>query len=282
MEIDSALKLENIKEDDLNKITDVYIVSWKLNYNINKIYLLINLKKIFLRDVSISEYILCLSNLSDIAFIKCEINKQVLNNFDKFKKLTKLCLVGCKIDKIPDCIYKNNQLRELTLNQNNISRISSKIKYLVNLREFYLSGNKNLKNLPTEINFLHKLKILHLPYTCLKFNIGGLFNLSKLSIEERHSVPEYFIYKSKMLIISEIKIDIPNNITHLNYLPKNCTLSNASINLNFLKIDNYNKPYQLPIGLKELYIENTPKNIFTLKVPFGCVVYDSKNKIILD
>lgn len=80
----------------------------------------------------------------------------------------------------------------LNLSYNKFSHLPSDIKYLVNLREFYVKDNQ-LKYIPEEIQYLQNLQILDVSKNRLKKltpSLGKLKNLRKLNITANEELNE--------------------------------------------------------------------------------------------
>lgn len=83
-------------------------------------------------------------------------------------------------------------LKVLNLSCNKFSHLPSDIKYLVNLREFYVRDNQ-LKYIPEEIQYLQNLQILDVSKNRLKKltpSLGKLKNLRKLNITANEELNE--------------------------------------------------------------------------------------------
>lgn len=182
-------------------------------------------------------------------------------------------------NEIPEKIFEFINLEKLILSAVGLNNISPDIKKLKKLKSLILTGNKKLINLPIEINFLENLEELFLPSSCIKYNIGGLYNLQSLHYDE-HPTPGkkfsiYNIYENKMLVNnSDYQGTIPDYITHINcYRSLDSQLDNLPICLEFFRTVLIDKQINFPITLKELH---TYISYFTeeeLKVPFNCKVY---------
>lgn len=83
-------------------------------------------------------------------------------------------------------------LKVLNLSYNKFSQLPSDIKYLVNLREFYVQDNQ-LKHIPEEIQYLQNLQILDVSKNRLKKltpSLGKLKNLRKLNVTANDELNE--------------------------------------------------------------------------------------------
>jgi len=99
--------------------------------------------------------ILSICNIKEIIYIPNEINNLI--------NLKELYLNNNNITIIPNEVYTLNKLKILNLSYNNITNISIYIKNLILLEYLYLNNN-NINNVPKEIYTLNKLKILKLSY----------------------------------------------------------------------------------------------------------------------
>lgn len=108
----------------------------------------------------------------------------VYNVKDLKPHITAINLKAKKLEKIPDEVFENEQLRVLILQKNSITEIPSDIGKLLNLEYLDLETNL-LKNLPTEIGLLKNLYFLDLEnnfLTNLPETITQLKNLKILNL----------------------------------------------------------------------------------------------------
>jgi Leucine-rich repeat (LRR) protein len=89
---------------------------------------------------------------------------------DKFRNLSLISLIGCKLQEIPPWVIKNTALEELCLVNNEISKITENIVKLTNLTTLDLNFNR---------------------IRCLNYNIWQLQNLEILNLDfnRLHSLP---------------------------------------------------------------------------------------------
>jgi len=128
---------------------------------------LTSLKEIHITNVSFTQTIIDefgkLVNLEKLNFNSCNYPSDL--NFDSFKELQKLKSISIKsyyegknpLQSIPSSFYYLPKLKELTITEQKIKKISSKISKLKKLEDLDLRGN-NLTTLPDALNKLEDLK----------------------------------------------------------------------------------------------------------------------------
>ena len=70
-----------------------------------------------------------------------------------------LILDNNKIEKLPNRIANLKNLKTLSLRNNNLLELNSVLSYCENLEQLYLSGNKNLSDIPS-LDTSEKLKLI--------------------------------------------------------------------------------------------------------------------------
>ncbi len=193
----------------------------------------------------------------------------------KYNDILAISIVDNNIEKIPEKIYNFKNLEFLDIGI--VEHISPKIKQLTNLKILNLAKNKNLKNIPIEINFLENLYTLILPSSCYDtLNIGGLHNLQLLQVIGKEDKSNFYhIYENKMFIHDYIEhIDLPKNITHINrHRGIYEQLNELPETLQYYRTVLLDHKDNFPAGLKELHAHNSNYEIEELKIPFGCDVH---------
>ena len=76
------------------------------------------------------------------------------------RKMKTLSLASFKLTAIPSCIKQLPDLEKLYLNENNLSDLPAEIANLTNLSTIRIDGNSHIKQIPSCLGKLEKLKIL--------------------------------------------------------------------------------------------------------------------------
>jgi Leucine-rich repeat (LRR) protein len=193
-----------------------------------------------------------------------------------------------KIIKI--CSYIN--LKKISLNYCNITKIPKQIKNLINLEYLDLSIN-HIKKIPDELMELINLKVLYLhlnKITIFPNKLANLINLQKLYLYYNNTpyVQNIFIYNDKCMILNYYNyLELPNNIKYLNIINgKYANFNNLPNTLEYLQIGSLDFPVflnispqlnNLPINLKLLILHNTHITRENIKLPYGCKLIIIKN-----
>jgi len=143
-------------------------------------------------------------NLKSLKKLDFSVN-EIKSISEKISNLTNLEILegsSNKIESIPDTIRNLKKLKILDLNGNSITKIPEALGELESLEELYLEINKINSELPSSLNNLTKLKILHLERNV---DIKGK-TITNESLEVCHYDVGYSICKTK-----EMKCFDPGN-----------------------------------------------------------------------
>lgn len=225
---------------------------------------------------------------NDFVMHKSENTVNTINELSELKeedfdKINEVMLADVStLDSIPEKIYLLKNLKKLEFVHSKIKNVSGAIGNLINLESINMFGNFELTDLPIEINKLEKLKYIGLPFSCINYNFGGLYNLQALQYDtwpNRTILPEifqlYHIYDNKLFAFeSNYENEIPDTITHINcHKSLYKQLNNMPHSVEFLRTTYMPANNNFPPSLKELNVVNSCYTTEEIKVPFGCKVY---------
>jgi Leucine-rich repeat (LRR) protein len=228
---------------DIDTITTITVVGYQNKNILPKLTIFPRLYKLILtRDwsSSLDDSIGVLVTLKSLTLCNCSFDylSPALGNLGNLINLQGLYLYHNQLSLLPSEIGNLKKLKKLNLNGNQLSLLPSEIGNLINLQHLYLDNNQ-LSSLPSEIGNLIKLQELWLQNN----------QLSSLPIE---------ILKIKNCIfINETSYDI-NNLDLQNEILIFSELNEEITNL--------------PINIKEIWLNKKYNNIVNIKLPFECII----------
>jgi Leucine-rich repeat (LRR) protein len=189
------------------------------------------------------------------------------------------------IDVLPETIGLLTNLRVLQLNNNNLTSLPESIGKLTNLMDLHLHSNK-LTSLPYSIKNLTKLRNLYAYGNKLQSipdSICELTNLSALSLANNQlkNLPENIgnLINLRWFVLHRNNLTIlPPSIKKLKREAikiQTCgyQIDNLDPDCEFIIVQDLKTPMNnLPINLKQIYLDNPLIPLELVKVPFGCKV----------
>lgn len=140
----------------------------------------LNIEELYIRTNNFYDFpneILKILTLKTLALTGTK--QKLPNEFQKLEKLENLYL-GCnKLTKIPKVIFSLNNLKFLSLRNNNLIEIDDDIAKCKTLREVIISGNPNLKLSKNNLQWIQHIR-----------DTGGYVIIDD-SIKERYNFPSY-------------------------------------------------------------------------------------------
>ncbi len=168
--------------------------------NVRKVYLEDFKQKIISYKNNNASFLINLRRIHDDKELeKVLIGLEQLNSFSKlrsFEKINYLNLDSCKLNEVPEEVFKFSNLSALSLDNNYLTTLPDSIINLHGLKKLYLSNNK-IKILPSNIGGLTSLESIYLSYNqieSLPSSLGNLKNLRSLYLNNNNlkSIPSTF------------------------------------------------------------------------------------------
>jgi Leucine-rich repeat (LRR) protein len=221
------------------------------------------------KETSLIEKIDCLTKLKKIVvsgilteyFSPLKYSKS-LERISKFPNLYSLNITNTKLTREhTSIIYGMTNLQELSLFNCDLDKLSKKISNLSNLTLLCLARN-NLNTIPKELYLLTKLKKL-----CLKSNKIEIIPNGLISLE---NLEEIDVVNNKLKFVSQELLFI-NNLKKINIYQNSWNIPNVDMSLSFLIFgDIHDKIYNVPCGIKKIYLIKSQEKNIQCSLPFGC------------
>jgi len=196
--------LENLNEDDFNKVSTISISGYITNIYNTPIPKCNNLTILNIQCAKIPTFSLnnIFHSLKQLSLCRCDLAKFSIDLVD-LSKLEHLKLSANNLKKIPKNTYGLTNLQSLWLDSNCVTKISKKIKNLVNLTSLRIQNNK-LKKFPTKIYKLKNLEEL-MHSNKIDRRISQLYNIKYFVNNQNYYDGNIYVYKDCMLIYNYIK-----------------------------------------------------------------------------
>lgn len=179
LEIQLNKSIENISEEDLLKIKEI---------TINRIGFGEEIQKIDYNEI------LCFDNLEELNIFSCMINKTLMDNITKLKKLKILKIYDSDFVDFINDMFSNLQLEELTVSN------------CLGIRNITLKNLKYLELKNVDMDFLIKdIEILNISNIKSDIKIQNLVNVKKIIMSEQDYIEgkSFDNIKSDIIIIND-------------------------------------------------------------------------------